>query len=435
MEYFPASPADVLNISKQLKFIMGMVCNSAKILKFWDRPYMNAATDLQEMTLIDKLYWVYKCRNPVIKDEKGSNIQEYFKRNRKKVQLPSGFEQKSTVKLSAVGDLIPFEGINDSKDIFYQEVSDLIFENDISYANLESPITHQELKKEIISDKESPVECCSRNQFNIIKGYRDKQFTVLHTSGNHIFDMGIEGIVTTQKYLNEDGIISLGINKNTQEQLKGKIIDKNGIKVGFASATFGLNGNNLPENKRYMANVAQLLPRRGEADVSLLEKQINFCKKEGADFIIVSLHWGYEFEFFPRKKQIDIAHSIIEYGADAIIAHHPHVVQPVEYYQTKRDNQRIAVIAYSLGSLLWSYFAPYLVLSEILNLTISKGVYKGEYKTYIKNTTITPVYRKVDQTENSAVIKIKKLEDFFDDQKIARPLIYSEIKKYADLVF
>lgn len=436
MDMNPSNPADMLEISMGLKVAMGTVCSLANIFKFWDTPYINAATDLKEMTILDKLYWVYKCRKPVIKGEKGSNIQELFNNGIRNFHLPSAFQKKETITLSAVGDLIPSEEIDNSKDILYENVSDLIFDSDISFANLESPITEQELIKEVMSDKESPVECCSRKQFNIIKGHRNKQFTVMHTAGNHIFDMGMEGIETTLKYFKEDGIIDLGTNQEEKDQWKGKILNTKGIKLGFVSATFGLNGKELPEVKKYMVNVAKLLPKNGEPDLSLLEEQIDFCIAEGCDFIIASLHWGYEFEFFPRKKQIEIAHRIIEHGVDAIIGHHPHVIQPVEYYQTQRDKNRIALIAYSLGSPLWSYSAPYLVLSEILNLNITKGTIQNEEKTYIEKATITPVFREMIKTSNSSAIQIKKLKDSLNSQKNTEKLEYlSEIKKYSDLVF
>ena len=218
MNRFPSTPIDVLEITKGLRTIMNLVCKSAEIFRYWDYPYKKAVTAFEEMNLLDKLYWAYKCRNPVTRAEKGSNLHEYLVKNRKSVYLPSGFKKKDTITFCAVGDLIQYDGLENSKDILYEEVYDLIFDSTISCANLESPITDKKLKKEIISDKESPVECCSRDQFNILKGYKDKFYTVMNTATNHIFDMGIEGIETTSKYLREDDIFYIGMNQEESGQ-------------------------------------------------------------------------------------------------------------------------------------------------------------------------------------------------------------------------
>jgi poly-gamma-glutamate synthesis protein (capsule biosynthesis protein) len=128
------------------------------------------------------------------------------------------------------------------------------------------------------------------------------------------------------------------------------------------------------------------------------------------------MHWGYEFEFFPRKKQVEIARQLVEEGADAIVCHHPHVAQPVEYYQTKRDPQRKAIIAYSLGSLTWGYSAPHLALSIVLNLELSKGHMHGRKCTYIASAKVTPVCRIYEQVEGKVITRIVKLSSLNADK-------------------
>jgi poly-gamma-glutamate synthesis protein (capsule biosynthesis protein) len=64
------------------------------------------------------------------------------------------------------------------------------------------------------------------------------------------------------------------------------------------------------------------------------------------DFIIISIHWGVEYSGYPLDEQIDIAHSIIDAGADAVIGHHPHVFQGIEIYKGRP-------IFYSLGNFIF----------------------------------------------------------------------------------
>ena len=431
----PSTPADVLEISRTFRFTMNTVFKSADIFKYWDHPYKKAATSFEEMTLLDKFYWAYKCTNPITRVEKGEQTADLLITDNRVVGLPQGFEKHSSLTLGAAGDLIQAEGLEHSKDVLFERIGDLLFDQTVSYANLESPLTEQELKKEVISDKESPIECCSREQFDVLKGHKDKRFTVMHTAGNHMFDMGVEGVETTQRVFSDEKILDIGTNGKPEEFGQGKILTREGIKLGFASATYGLNGHDLPAGEDYRINVAKMLSKSVEPELDILKRQIDYCKSRSCDFIIASLHWGYEFEFFPRKRQVEIAHVLAEWGADAIIAHHPHVIQPVEYYRTRRDRHRIVVIAYSLGSLTWAFSAPHLVLSAILNLTLSKGRILGEELTYIEKANVTPVFRSSSDSSGKILTRIEKLADHLDGRSISHPQDYiAEINRYAKLV-
>lgn len=431
----PSTPAEVLEIPAGLRFVMNTVCKSAELLKYWEYPYKKAATCFEEMTLLDKLYWAYKCTHPVTHGEKGERIPRLLGAAPSVVDLPRGFAKDSTVTLGAVGDLIQADGLEHSAGVLYENIADLVFDQTISYANLESPLTEQALQKEVISDKESPIECCSREQFDILKGHRSKHFTVMHTAGNHMFDMGVEGVETTQKQFAADGILDVGTNSQPADHGKAKILVREGIKVGFVSATYGLNGHDMPAGEEYRINVARMHSTRAAPDLEIVKRQIEHCQTEACDFIIASLHWGYEFEFFPRKHQIEIAHMLVEWGADTIIAHHPHVIQPVEYYRTRRDPERVAVIAYSLGSLTWAFSAPHLVLSIVLNLSISKGAHKGMPATYIEKVTVTPVFRSRYDHGGVPLTRIEKLAEHADkkDDRVRAKYI-AEISEYAALV-
>jgi poly-gamma-glutamate synthesis protein (capsule biosynthesis protein) len=66
----------------------------------------------------------------------------------------------------------------------------------------------------------------------------------------------------------------------------------------------------------------------------------------GADFVVVSVHWGTEFEAHPAPGQIEAAHLLVDAGADLVLGHHPHVLQDIERYHG-------GVIAYSLGNFVF----------------------------------------------------------------------------------
>jgi len=432
----PATPLEALSISGMLRFIVGIIHRCADIFGFWKHPAKKAAGDFEEMTLPDKIYWGYKSKNPIIYPEKGSLVGAYFKENIRSLRLPEGFEKKHIVTFGAVGDLIKVEGLENAKDKLYKKVADVIFDKDISYGNLESQLTGQDLGEYVFTDKDAPPLCCTTGQYDAVKGHKGKQFTLVHTANNHTLDMGLEGLETTLVQLEKDNIMDLGTNREPEEQQQGRIIEKNGIKIGFVSATYGLNGKEVPKGKEYMVNVVKFHyrdPAGKDIDLSLLNRQISFCQEQGCDVIIASLHWGYEYEFFPRQKQIETAHVLVEAGVDVIVSHHSHVIQPMEFYRPRRDPDKTAVIAYSLGNLTTSFSAPHLVLSSVLNLTIVKGTVNGKEKTVVEEARLIPVVQRDLMAGDLPVIQLEKLETFSPGKgkkKEERDYI-SEVKGYA----
>lgn len=432
----PDSPADVLQVNAApLRVVIRLVVGLAERLGFWKSPLRKAATATEEMSPLDNLYWIYKSRHPIARPEEALQAAKPLMTDRPANLRPPAFRGETSVTIGAGGDLLRSPGIDDSEDVLFDKVAHLLFDQDIAMANFESPITIWSLEKEVIGDAGPPVECCSRAQFDVLKGHRGRKFDILHTANNHMYDMGREGVASTVAVMQDEGILALGTPATPEEHGRASIVEKNGIRIGFVSDCFGLNGRTLPAEDSKRIHVSQLLSKRQPPDLDLLKRQIDDAKAKGADFIVASIHWGYEFEFFPRERQVEAARELVEYGADTLICHHPHVIQPVEYYRTKRDPERVALIAYSLGSLTWGFMAPHIVLSTILNLRLSKGTLDGEPATYLDYAATTPVFRTYVHERGRMVTRIERLADHvgyggspFPDEYISR------IREHAELV-
>jgi hypothetical protein len=358
--------------------------------------------------IFDRIYRDYKMEKPIIRPEKNSRLKEYFEEKSRLLNqplLPDEFQEKTSVRISSVGDLMNAKNLENSHDFFYSQIADLIFNADISIANLESSLTTSMEKNKGYIINASP------EQFNVFKGYKDKHYTIFCTANNHILDRGMEGFNTTHDRLDAEGFFYVGTNRNPEDQKKSLIITSNGIKFGFVAATYSINKKPFPNGKEYLVNLIPFHRDQDKVDISLLEKQISYCIRKNCDFIIVSLHWGLEFEFFPRNYQINIAHYLIEYGADAIISHHTHNIQPYEIYQTHRDPYRKAPIFYGLGSLssLWSN--PYFSLSLITNFNVVKGFINNIPKTLVTQIYGTPVIQNEYIQNDKQYIQIEKLKD------------------------
>lgn len=409
---------------------------SARLFGYWESPREDAAASFEEATFADEAYALYTNQRPVVTPEK--KVSEIlFLRDKAAVKLPNGFTSETSVTIGAAGDLYPADELELSKDMFFESVADILFDMNISFANLESPVTEQKVEAKFVGGT-VPIMGFSIPQFSTVAGHKGRYFTALSLANNHTLDRGMEGLETTQRLLAQYGIMDVGTPRDPQEYGRAKILIKNGIKIGFISATYSLNGLQLPDSEVYRIHTAKLCSKYAAADLDLLKTQIADCKAQACDFIVASLHWGWEYEFFPRHKQIEAAHTLVEEGVDLILGHHPHVVQPVEYYCTKRDPNRVAVIAYGLGSLgmRW-YTAPHLVLGMIVNMRLSKGHLGGIHRTYIESIEPIPVFQSafLSYHGDKKLKRIEKLHDHLNDRGSNRSTRYlAQIKEYADLV-
>jgi len=106
-------------------------------------------------------------------------------------------------------------------------------------------------------------------------------------------------------------------------------------------------------------------------DLSLLEKQIGWCRSVACDLVVLALHRGLENELWKRPDQLKMAHSLAESGADVILSHHAHNIQPFELYRPGRDPDRVVPIFYGIGNLSCPMAAPHNVVSLVVNFEIA----------------------------------------------------------------
>lgn len=79
-------------------------------------------------------------------------------------------------------------------------------------------------------------------------------------------------------------------------------------------------------------------------DISAMIERVKKASGTGK-VVVVNMHWGVEYDTEPSVREKELAHNLIDAGADVIIGHHPHVVQPVEVYKN-------GLIFYSLGNFI-----------------------------------------------------------------------------------
>lgn len=232
-------------------------------------------------------------------------------------------QPSDVITLTATGDIIPARSVNYMTTTKYKDFTwpylktKSLFENsDLSFINLESPLV-----KGCGVRNEGMIFCGDPKN---IEGLKYINVNVASFANNHMGNQGDDGIIETKKLFEENGIQVTGI--------KGANIVYKTVK----NTTFAFLGYNMIEFDT--SNVSWY-------EKSLMEKEVHEAKTN-ADVVVVTFHWGAEYNAQPSTETRQIAHDAIDFGADLIIGNHPHWIQPVEIYKDK-------VIAYAHGNFVF----------------------------------------------------------------------------------
>lgn len=144
-------------------------------------------------------------------------------------------------------------------------------------------------------------------------------------ANNHGYDQGPKGAADTGNNLKAAGLAFFGnVHSESAEHLA--FLEVRGKKIAFAGF--------------------QDVTRRIDLDAAVKTVKEAAAK---SDYVMVSAHWGAEYVHAPNARQRGMARAFIDAGADAVVSHHPHVVQTVELYGGKP-------IFYSLGNFVFDQY-------------------------------------------------------------------------------
>ena len=229
-----------------------------------------------------------------------------------------------TARLAFTGDLLPHGSVQRAGTAFvdegwdfaplYEEVRPIIEGADLAICHLETPIS--------IDD----TNLSGYPRFSAPRAFAQAALDVGYDgcslASNHSYDRGAQGALDTITVLQEIGLPYAGQAASAEEDLAPVLYDANGITIAHISATYSLNGFLMPSDRQYLVDLI-------EPDAILHEARI--AKESGAEFVIVSMHWGAEYRHEPISSQNEWLEATLpsEY-VDLIIGHHAHVVQPVD---------------------------------------------------------------------------------------------------------
>ena len=235
------------------------------------------------------------------------------------------------MKILITGDLF----ITDPQSISIEtNLMRLMRECDYRIVNLEGPLVCNNTNEE--PPKSGPR---LKQSVGVIKLLDSLDVNMLTLANNHLMDYGNDGFLQTKTLLS-DHYLLIGCG-TWDEAYRMEIIESDGLRVGvlnFCEMQFGMLYDEWTQGDNEVG-CAWINHRRVNSLIAQSKKQV--------DYLIVISHAGLEMIDIPLPEWRDRYREIIDCGADALIAHHPHVVQGFEYYRGKP-------ICYSLGNFCFS---------------------------------------------------------------------------------
>jgi hypothetical protein len=143
---------------------------------------------------------------------------------------------------------------------------------------------------------------------------------------NHIMDAGAPGLEETLGHLDDAGISHAGAGEDLDTSREPMIFDVGGMKVGV------LSYQGVPSYE--WAWATDTSPGTAPLQEDVMREDIQKLRPE-VDFLIVMPHWGIEYTTPPEPEQVELAHAVVDAGADLIIGDHAHWAKGIEMYEGK----------------------------------------------------------------------------------------------------
>lgn len=223
----------------------------------------------------------------------------------------------------------------------YQQIASYLAEADLALMNQETPLGGTELGLSSYPQFNSPQELGEQ--------MIELGFNMFSHANNHVLDAGQRGFNNTiafwRRQSAEKPVIMAGIAADREDD-QLQILQVKDLKIALLAYTYGTNGLRLPKSS---SGIIKYL------DDDLICQELDKAIAE-ANIVIVSVHWGQEYQANANNEQKRLAQLMADNGADIIIGSHPHVLQGVEMLSTP-DGKQVPVF-YSLGNFISAQNRP-----------------------------------------------------------------------------
>ena len=202
---------------------------------------------------------------------------------------------------------------NGDINFIFRNVKDIFAEDDLTIANFEG----------VLADDYTIPSRKKNNSFlflaptSYVEALRNNSVEAVTMENNHVVDFGEDGIASTIKTMDEAGIV-------WSNAKSAGYYEAQGVKI----AMLAYQTLNQPISSEELKGVVA-------SDIA--------AAKQTCDLVIVSFHWGEEKDYAPKSNQVMLGRAAIDAGADLVLGHHSHRINPIECYQGR-------YIVYSLAN-------------------------------------------------------------------------------------
>ena len=346
----------------------------------------------------------------------------------------------STATIGATGDVLMHKpvitsgqtGSSYNFDYIFTYADDYYSSVDFAVANLETTLAST---TNGYSYSGYPTFNCPDD---IVDALKNAGFDMLLTANNHTYDTNKIGFQRTQQVIAEKGLPHIGTRPSLEDK-NYLVVDINGIQVGMINYTYNtgvsssgaisLNGIPLSvENSQLINNFSK---DNLSAFYKKLEGEIQAMRSDGAEAIVLYIHWGEEYQTKENSNQNAIAQQVCNMGVDVIVGNHPHVVQPVELLTNQNDSSKKTLCVYSTGNAVSnqsyaSHSNYYVEDGMFFNFTFAKY---SDGTVLIESARVIPTWVNRYTQGGTTKYQILCLDDTVDNWQAQMNLVASTLEK------
>lgn len=186
---------------------------------------------------------------------------------------------------------------------------------------------------------------------------------VFQLANDHCLDLGEAGLLDSLSNWrqNHPGLLTTGVYRDLEDYADIRLRTVNDMTFSFIGLTEGTDGLSLPEGSEVVILLAE--------EEEMIRKRLAEARQI-SDFVIVNAHGGEEYENTPTERQRMLAQKLADWGADLIIGHHPHVLQPIE--ELEAEDGRVVPVAYSLGNFISAKDSEACMIGGVLDFVVEQ---------------------------------------------------------------
>jgi len=325
--------------------------------------------------------------------------------NKEKVKIT----EEDKLSLIMVGDVLIHSSVYDDAyeegkynfDKMLSLITPIVKDYDLAFYNQESILGGTKLGLSSYPAFNSPQE--------VGETFIEAGFNLVSLANNHTLDLGKKGVINSNNYWKtQKDVLTSGSYNSLSEKNNIQIKEKNGIKYTLLAYTTTTNG--IEPTNSYYVNVYS------EKQVAQDIQEV----RDKVDLLLVSMHWGEEYNNEVTDEQEKIANYLSNLEVDIIIGHHPHVIEPIDYIGD-------TLVIYSLGNFLSGQEG----IDKRIGLMVSVDIEKKDNEIIISAPTANLTYMSYKENKIKSNFKIYPF-DKLNNNVLSKYQSYYE--EYMDIV-